>query len=185
MTIILRTIGLGTLEVGVVGCRDRNMVRNRVTADDKATGVNTCASHRTLEHLGIFDGIGEGLVRRSFRLTQFRHILDGIGKVHLRALAIRTVWQTIGNSLTKGIGDRKGHLLDAGHILDGVLRGHCGVGNDMGTILVTILIFHPFQHLTAPIVIEVGIDIRERDTVRIEETLKQQIVLQGVDLRDA
>ena len=55
----------------------------------------------------------------------------------------------------------------------------------MSTVLVPVLIFYPLQHLTSTIVIEVGIDIRQRDTVRIQETFKQQVVLQRVDLRDS
>ena len=48
----------------------------------------------------------------------------------------------------------------------------------------TILIHHPFQHLSASVVIKVGIDIRQRDTVRVQETLKQQVVFQRVYFRD-
>ena len=48
----------------------------------------------------------------------------------------------------------------------------------------SVLILHPFQHLATSIIIKVGIDIRQRDTVRVQETLKQQVVLQGVYLRD-
>ena len=54
----------------------------------------------------------------------------------------------------------------------------------MCTVLVTIFVHHPLQHLTATIVIEVGINIGQRDTVWIQETLKQQVVLQRVYLGD-
>ena len=54
----------------------------------------------------------------------------------------------------------------------------------MGAVLGTVFVLNPFQHTTAAIVVEVGIDIGEGDTVGVEETLKQQVVLQGVDLRD-
>ena len=145
--------------------------------------MNTRTSHRTLEHLGIFDSICQLRITGSLSLLKFAHGLDGVGKVHLRCLAIN-LRQTIRNGLTQGIRFSQRQLLDTGHILDRVLCGHRGIGNDMGTVLVTVLIFHPFQHLAAPVVVEVGIDIRERDTVGVEETLKQQVVLQRVDLRD-
>ena len=54
----------------------------------------------------------------------------------------------------------------------------------MGTILMAVFVFHPLQHTATAVVIEVGIDIGQRDTVRVQETLKQQVVLQRVDLRD-
>ena len=47
-----------------------------------------------------------------------------------------------------------------------------------------VLVHHPFQHLAAAVVVEVGINIRQRDTVRIQETLEQQVILQRVNLRD-
>ena len=48
----------------------------------------------------------------------------------------------------------------------------------------TILVHNPFQHLTTTIIIKVGINIRQRDTVGVKETLKQQVVFQRVDLGD-
>ena len=55
----------------------------------------------------------------------------------------------------------------------------------MGTVLMPVLVLHPFQHSPAAVIVEVGIDIRQGDTVGIQETLEQQIVLQRVYLRDA
>ena len=49
----------------------------------------------------------------------------------------------------------------------------------------SIFIFYPFQHLTTSVIIEVCIDIRQRYTVGIQETLKQQIILQWVNLRNS
>ena len=48
-----------------------------------------------------------------------------------------------------------------------------------------IFVHHPFEHLATPIVVEVGVDIGQGNTVGIEETLKQQVVFQRVDLGDA
>ena len=48
-----------------------------------------------------------------------------------------------------------------------------------------VLVHHPLQHAAAAVVVEVGIDIGQRDTVWVEETLKQQVVLQWVYLRNA
>ena len=49
----------------------------------------------------------------------------------------------------------------------------------------SVLVHHPLEHLSTSVVIEVRVDIRQRDTVGIEESLKQQIVLHGVELGDA
>ncbi len=55
----------------------------------------------------------------------------------------------------------------------------------MGTVLVPVLVHHPTQHLATSVIVEVGINIREVDTVGIQETLEQQVILQGVNLGDA
>ena len=54
----------------------------------------------------------------------------------------------------------------------------------VGAVLMSVFVHHPLQHASSSVVIEVGIDIRQRDTVRIEETLEQQVVFQRVYLGD-
>ena len=48
-----------------------------------------------------------------------------------------------------------------------------------------IFVHHPAQYPSTAIVVEIGVDIGQVDTVWIEETLKKQIIFQGVYLRDA
>ena len=48
----------------------------------------------------------------------------------------------------------------------------------------TIFLGHPIEHTLTTIVVEVDIDIRQGDTVGIEETLKQQVIFQRVQIRD-
>ena len=55
----------------------------------------------------------------------------------------------------------------------------------MGDLLLAVLLCHPVKHTAAAVVIEVDIYIGQRNTVGIEETLEQQIVLYGVDLRNS
>ena len=54
----------------------------------------------------------------------------------------------------------------------------------MGHLLGSIFFGHPLQHPSAAVVIEVDVDIGQRDTVGVEEPLEQQVVLHGVDLRN-
>ena len=68
VAVILGAVGLGILEVGVVGSRDGHPVTDRVTTDNKATGMDTRTTHRTLQHLGILDGVAQRLVGRSLSL---------------------------------------------------------------------------------------------------------------------
>ena len=181
VSVILRTVGFLILEIGIIGRADRHPVTNRVATDNESTGMNTRSANGSLQHLGIFDGIAQRLIVAALCLTQFRNSLDGIYQIHLRRFSIH-IGQTVGDCLTQGIRHRNGHFLNACHVLDGVLGCHRGIGDDMGTVLMTIFILHPLQHLTASVVVEIGIDIRQRDTVRIQETLEKQIVFQRVNL---
>ena len=98
MPVVLRAVGLHALEVRVIGSRYGYMVADGVTADDEAAGMDTGASHRSLEHLGILDGVGQLRVGGSLGIAQLGHILDGVCQVHLRTLR-----QTVGNGLAEGI----------------------------------------------------------------------------------
>ena len=70
-------------------------------------------------------------------------------------------------------------------ILYGRLRGHLSESDDMrdmvGAILASNVIKHPF----ATGVIEVDIYIGHRNAVGVEEPLKQQIILEGIDIGDS
>ena len=91
----------------------------------------------------------------------------------------------VGHELAEPVRLREGEFLHAGHILDRELRGHRAVGDDVGDLLLAVLLRHPVEHAAAAVVVEVDVDIGQRDAVRIEETLEQQVVGDRVDLRDA
>ena len=158
MSVILGTVGLLVLEIRVVSRRDRYPVTDGVAANDEATGVDTRTTDSTLQHFGILDGIAQCWVVRGFGITKFGHSLDGVYQIHFRCFAVH-IGQTVGNGLTQRIADSNRHLLHTGYILQTVLGGHGGIGDDVRTVLMTIFIFHPFQHLAAPVIIEVGINI--------------------------
>ena len=58
VSVILCTVGLRALEVRIISRRYGHMIRDRVTTDDKTTGMDTRTAHRALEHLRILHGIG-------------------------------------------------------------------------------------------------------------------------------
>ena len=185
VSVVLCTVGLGVLEVGVVGSTHRHPVADGVAADDESASVDACAANGALEHLGVLDGVGLCGVDAGFSFLQLARTFNSIGEVHLHVFARLRVLQSVGDSLAPGVAQGQGHLLHACHILDAVLRGHRGIGDDMCAVLVAILLFHPLQHASASVVVEVSIDIGQGDTVGVEETLEQEVVLQRVELGDA
>src|SRR5207302_7943791 len=65
------------------------------------------------------------------------------------------------------------------------LRGHRSEGNDLGDIFATVFLRYVFDQLAAPPHAKVDVDIRHGDALGIQETLKEQVVLQRVDIGDA
>ena len=54
----------------------------------------------------------------------------------------------------------------------------------MRAVLSTILIHYPSQHLSTPVVVKIGINIRQIHTVGIQETLEKQVVFQRIYFRN-
>ena len=167
-------------EVGVGSRRHRHPVVDGVAADDEAAGMDARPAHRSFQHLGILDGVPLPRVFADLRLLQSGGTLDGIRQVHLHA-----VGQTVRNRLAETVRHVQRQFFHTGNVPDGVLRRHGGISDDVCAVLVAVLVHDPLQHLTASVVIKVGVDIREVDTVGIEETFEQQVVFQRVNLRNS
>ena len=55
----------------------------------------------------------------------------------------------------------------------------------MRYVVGSVFLCYPVQHTAASVVVEVNVDIGQRYTVGVQETFKQQIILDRVNLRDA
>ena len=55
----------------------------------------------------------------------------------------------------------------------------------MCNLVVSVFVFNPFKHFSASVVIKVGVNIRQRNTVWIKETLKKEVVFDWVYLCDS
>ena len=55
----------------------------------------------------------------------------------------------------------------------------------MGNVCGTVTLGDVVEHRFTAVVIEVNINIGERDTVGVEESFEEEVVFQGVNLRDA
>src|SRR5690625_7768071 len=54
----------------------------------------------------------------------------------------------------------------------------------MGHLIPAVLLHHIVDHPLASVVVKVDIDIRHRDPLRAQKTLKQKVVLQRIDVGD-
>src|SRR5437588_10279624 len=90
-----------------------------------------------------------------------------------------------GNELGQAIHFAVRNVHGAADVLHRGLRGHRSEGNDLGDIFATVFLRYVFDQLAAPPHAKVDVDIRHGDALGIQETLKEQVVLQRVDIGDA
>ena len=90
-----------------------------------------------------------------------------------------------GDELRQSVALAQRKLLYARHVLYGRLCGHGTVGDNMRHIFLAVFFRHIAQHIGASVVVEVNINIGERYTVWVKESLEQQVVFHGVNLGDS
>ena len=135
------------------------------------------SSYRTLKLLGIFYRVSLARVLRAFSRLQLRCAFYGVWQVHLHS-----VWQLVRNCLAQSVRPVERQFLYPRHVFYRVLGCHCCIGDYVGTVFCTIFVHHPSEHLASPVIVKVGINIRQRDSVWVQETLKQQVIFQWVYL---
>ena len=106
--------------------------------------------------------------------TGFQFVQLGVEGVFLLFLLAQAVWHHLGEAVALVNADPA----DAGHILDGAFGGHGAEGDYAGNVAGPILLLHIVVSLGQ--IFKVHIYIRHGNTVRIEETLEQELVLDGV-----
>ena len=89
------------------------------------------------------------------------------------------------------LGDAVGHRV-AGlaeehprRVLDRGLRLDRGVGDDLRDPVLAVLLGDVADHLAAPALVEVHVDVGHRDALGVEEPLEDQLVLDRVEVGDA
>ena len=170
--------------VGVVGHRYGNPVRYVVAADNHAAGVDAGSTDITLQLLGIFHGLADTLVLAVGLCLKFLAVFKKILEIDLYRVPIVIV-KPVGDETRKAVGFRQRHFKHFGDILYRHFCRHALVSDDMGYFFSSVFLRYIFEHLIATVVIEIDVDIRERDSVGIQEPLEQKVVFHGVHLCNA
>jgi len=139
----------------------------------------TCVAHVTFQHLGIFQGVACQRVVSGSRFFQLRHIIDRI--LQLELLHIRNL---VRNEFGEAVRFGKRKLLYTCDILDGRFGRHRTIRDDMRHTFGPVFFRYPTEYFPAAVIVEVGIDIGEGNTVRIQETFEQQVIFDRVDAGD-
>ena len=93
--------------------------------------------------------------------------------------------QLIGNKLGNRINLRVGKPHGSADISDGAPRQHGAEGDNLCHMIGAVLAHHIVNDLRTALVAEIDIEIRHGNALRIEEALKQQVILHRVDIGDA
>ena len=170
----------------VLNGADGSIFRQIVGTDDDATGVDTHLAVGVLQFLGIGEHGLERVVVALHDFPKLGYIAVAVLEVHFGRFALFVLdivgEPPIGDVALDLVDDAKRHLLYASHVRNSRLAGHGTIRDDMGHFLFAVFFCNPFQHLAASRIVEVDINIGQRDTVGIEETFEQQVILQWVDI---
>ena len=141
-------------------------------------------THRAFELRCIIDDV-VNLGAFIISILEFRHILQAVLDVDLGGFVrFGILRQLHRNHLGEAIGFGNRQVVHARHILEARFGSHCAVGDDVRHFLLAIFLDDPVEDFVAAFIVEVNVDIRKGDTVGVEETLKQQVVLQGIHIGD-
>ena len=89
-----------------------------------------------------------------------------------------------GDLFGDGVGLGVADVQDTAHIADRRAGGHGAEGDDLGDVVLAVEAVDVVDDLAAAVDTEVDVDIRHGDALRIQETLKEQRILDRVDIGD-
>ena len=174
---------------GAVGLAplDRDDVDQRFLGHDHAGGVY---APLPLEALEVPRGVDD-LLHLRVGLVEGAH-LGGLGVALVARVEHAGERDVLAHDRGRHrLGDAVGHRvagLPVEHpcrVLDRGLRLDRGVGDDLGDLLLAVLLGGVADHLAAPALVEVHVDVGHGDALGVEEPLEDQLVVDRVQIGDA
>ena len=104
-------------------------------------------------------------------------------RIHSQCLVngdIQLLWDHLGDGVHLGIR----HIQNTAYITDDTAGCQCTEGNDLNHAVITIFSSYIINNLLSPFEAEIHIDIRHGYSLRIQETFKEQIIPDRVQLGD-
>ncbi|AFM10500.1 Na+/proline symporter [Saccharomonospora phage PIS 136] len=164
----------------------RQHVQQGLAADDVRTRVHASVADQPFQAPGGVEDLrhlGVGLDQRP-HLRRFRvPLVLGVHDPRQRDVLRRHRW---GESLGEPVRDREPSLpqVHAGGVLERGLRLNRAVGDDLREVLAAVLVLGVLDDLVPAALVEVDVDVGRRLTLRVQEPLENQTVLQRVDVDD-
>ena len=154
----------------------RNGVHERIAGDDDAAGVDAGLAEASVDALGNFEDAPHHRDAVLPLLREFRRGLVGVGEVLDGGARRNEVHEAA--RVRERVSERLADVADAG------LGRHRAERDDVRHVVGAVLFRDVVHHLAAERVLEVLVDVRHGDAVRVEEALEEQVVRDGVDVGD-
>ena len=165
-------VELGDRQIGAGIAIERDQLIKRAVADHHPGGMGGGVAVKPFELLGNgqqfpHHRLGLGL------FPQFGFFLQGLGKGDA---------DSVGDQLGEAVNLAIGHLQDAAHIADHRLGLQFSESDDLGHPLMAIFLLHIADHLLAPVLTEINVEIGHGDPFGIEKALEQQAEADGIEI---
>ena len=157
----------------VVGLQ-RAVVHHRLRGDQHPRRVGGGVAGHALQLPGHLDQPVDALV-----------VLVGVAQLGVQLQRpLQGHVQLEGHHLGDGIHLLVAHVHHPAHVPDHRPGGHRAEGDDLGHVVRAVAAAHVVDHLPAPLIVEVAVDIGHAHPLRVQKPLEHQRVLQRVDLGD-
>ena len=104
-------------------------------------------------------------------------LLEGL-VVQLEELGQRDV----GHLLREAVGIAEGQLHDAGGVPNRTLGRHRAIGDDLRHLIGAVFLNDVVDDFAPPLVVKVDVDVRQGHPVGVQESLEQEVILDGSTL---
>ena len=163
------------LAVALAAALQRHVAGQRLFGDDDAGGMGAGVAGDALHPPGGVNQVAHDVVL----------VVD--------VLQLGVLFQRPVQGHVRGIGHQPGHAVDIAvghaqrppHIPDGGPGAQRAEGDNLGDVVLPVLLRDIGDDLVAAVVLEVQVDIRHLLALDVEEALEDQLVLHGVDVGDA
>ena len=173
---------------GLVLChRDGNVVGKVAASDDHRAGMYTRLPHRPFKGKGIPEHLLDERSAVFVLILELGDVFDAVLQLRLVFLFLAVFLhldRLVRNHLRQAVGLFYREPAYACHVLYGTLGGHRTECDDVGHMVHPVFVLDILDDLVASVIVEINIDIRHRNTLRIEETLKEQVILDRVQIGD-
>ena len=154
---------------------ERRVLGDRLRCDDDACGVNRRVAGHPFEPSRDVEQLLD-LRIVLLHLSQRLALVERLVERHVERCR---------NLLCHLVDVAERHLEDAADVADDRLRLHRPERDDLGDVLAAVLARDVLDDLAAPPLAEIDVDVRQRDPLRIQEPLEDEIEVDWIDVGDA